>query len=221
MVEGSPTEDDRPGEEYSFGAHPPERVALAAYLGHPAARRLLGAAAPAMGSLGSMRRGGDRPWRNAMRALGHGPTAVAACAVAELALTSYLTAPDAPPEVEALAREAVGALRSWKRGTSSELRRADLSQRGREFCLAVDVCGRLSKESGFRARSLGRVVGRCYSVVLAPETRRHVRWLGEAAEDTCRLLGVPEATVWEAVASALLPYALAPIQDPAAERPSQ
>src|SRR5262249_15607785 len=160
MAEVSPTEDDRPGEGHEFGALPPARVALAAYLGHRPARGLLGAASPPIGSFQSMQLGGDRHWRNAMRALGHEPAAVARCAIAELALAAYLTAPDAPPEVEALAREAVGALQLWKRDTASEVRRADVAERGGDFSLAVDVGGRLSKESGFRARSLGRVVGR-------------------------------------------------------------
>ncbi|HLJ91618.1 MAG TPA: hypothetical protein VKU02_00360, partial [Gemmataceae bacterium] len=211
MAEVSPTDDDRPEEGHALGALSPERLALAAYLGHQPARRLLGPASPPMGTLQSMRLGGDRPWRKAIRALGHEPAAVAACAIAELALRAYLAAPDAPLEVEALARDAVGALQSWRRDTRSELRRAEVAERGAGFCLAVDVGGRFSKERGFRASSLSRVVGRCYSVVLAPETRRHVRWLGEAADETCRLLDVPGATVWEAVAAALLPYVLAPV----------
>jgi hypothetical protein len=196
----------------------PDRVALAAYLGHRPAKELLGSASPKAFSLQSMRHGGDRAWRNAMRALGHESAAVAACAVAELALNAYLNAPDAPLEVEALAREAVAALHGWRKERQSERRLADVAEKGRNSCLAVDVGGRLGDASGPRARWLGRVVGWCYGVVLAAQNRRHVRWLGEAAEGTCRLLNVPEAAMCNAMAAALLPYALAGEQRPAADR---
>ncbi len=207
MAEASPTEEDRLGETGALRELSPDRVAVAAYLGHRPAQELLGPASPPTFSLQSMRLGGDRAWRQAMRALGHEPAAVAACAVAELALNAYLTEPDAPAEVEALAREAVAALREWRSERQSERRLADVAEKAGNFCLAVGVGGRLCEASGQRAGWLGRVVGQCYSVVLAPQNRRHVRWLGEAAEGTCRLLGVPEATVWDAVAAALLPYA--------------
>jgi hypothetical protein len=91
----------------------------------------------------------------------------------------------------------------------SKDRLAEVSENGKKFCLAVNVGGTLHNVSGWRAQNLGRVVGLCYSVVLAPENRRYVRWLGEAAEATCRLLGVAQTTIVDAVASALLPYAIA------------
>lgn len=182
---------------------------LAAYLGHLPAQEQLGAKSPKKFSLQSMVRGGDRAWRAAMRVVGHEAAAVAACAVAELGLDAYLKAPDAPAEVEALARDAVAALRSWRMEPQSLDRLAGVSENGKGFCLAVNVGGRLHSVSGWRAQSLGRVVGLCYSVVLAPENRRYVRWLGEAAEATCRLLDVAQTTIIDAVASALLPYAIA------------
>jgi hypothetical protein len=182
---------------------------LVAYLGHLPARELLGAKSPQKFSMQSMVRGGDRAWRDAMQVVGHEAVAVAACAVAELGIDAYLTAPDAPAEVEALARDAVAALRSWRSEPRSQDRLAEVSENGKRFCLAVKVGGRPHNVSGWRAQNLGGVVGLCYSVVLAPENRRYVRWLGEAAEATCRLLGVSQTTIVDAVASALLPYAIA------------
>ncbi len=182
---------------------------LAAYLGHLPAQELLGAKSPKKFSLQSMVRGGDRAWRNAMLAVGHEAAAVAACSVAELGLDAYLTAPDAPAEVEALAQDAVAALRSWRMEPRSQERMAEVSEKGKKFSLAVNVGGRLRNVSGWRAQNLGRVVGLCYSVVLAPENRRYVRWLGEAAEATCLLLDGAQTTIIDAVASALLPYAIA------------
>ncbi len=183
-------------------------LSLAAYLGHLHAQEVLGAKSPKKFSLQSMVHGGDRAWRAAMLAVGHEAAAVAACAVAELGLEAYLTAPDAPSEVEALARDVVAALRSWRMEPRSQDRLAEVSENGKRFCLAVNVGGRLRNVSGWRAQNLGRVVGLCYSVVLAPENRRYVRWLGEAAEATCQLLDGAQTTITDAVASALLPYVI-------------
>ena len=193
---------------------PDQARRLAAYLGHPPARAALGAGAPAVFSLRSMRLGGDRAWRAAMRVLGHAAAADAARAVAGLAADAFAAAPDAPAEVGAFARDAVAALRDWPARPRPEDGLAGLSEECRRFCLAVDVGGELRGVSGPRARSLGRVVGLCWGVVsaagaAADNNRRYVRWLGEAAEAACRLLVVPEGAVTGAVAAALLPYAAA------------
>ena len=196
-----------PNTSGTFGTPCRERLEVAAYLGCQPARASLGAAAPPTFGLPSMRFGGDRRWRRAMRTLGHLPAAVAAVAIAELALDAYRASPDSPPEVESLAREAVGALQAWRCDPHSETLAEGVRVKAGDFCLAVDVGGRLSRETGYRGRALGRVVGSCYSVILAPENPRYVRWLGEAAETTCKALGVPEPRLCAAVAGAMLPFA--------------
>lgn len=195
-------------EALASGAVTRERMRVAAYLGYPPARELLGSESPTVFSLESMRRGGDRCWREAMRAMGHEPVAAAACAIAELALAAYLDKPDSASEVAALAGEAVAALRNWSGDPQSDTLRADVREKAGNFCLAVDVGGRLAEVTGFRGRQLGSVLGKCYSTVLAPDNPRLVRWFGEAAEITCRTLGVPEPSVGRAVSAVLLPFVL-------------
>ncbi len=181
-----------------------DRLILAAYLGEPSSRAALGADVPEVFSLGSMVRGGDRRWRAVMRQLGHGPAAEAACAVAELALSAYLAAPDSGSEVAGLARAAVAALGRWREGADPAQALAVVREDGLGFALAVDVGGRLSRVTGERGRQLGRVVGKCVSVILAPANPRYVRWLGEAADGAHAGLGVAEDVICRAVARALL-----------------
>lgn len=125
-----------------------------------------------------------------------------------MALSAYLAAPDSEPEVAELARTAVTALDRWREGTDPTRALADVREVGLGFVLAVDVGGRLFHPAGERGRQLGRVIGKCVNVVLAPENPRHVRSLGEAAEGVCGVLGVAEDTVCRAVTEALVPYVL-------------
>lgn len=178
---------------------------IAAYLGYQPARERLGIDAPPPFSLEAMRRGGDRNWRRAMQTLGHQAAAASACAVAELALTAYQALPEALPEVETLATGLVDALRNWQRAPERTRSRMEVTQKGKDFCLAVDVGGHWHEKAGYLGQSLGRALGRCYSVVLSPENPRYVRWLGEAADITSHALNVPEHTVCEVVAASLLP----------------
>jgi hypothetical protein len=190
------------------GVSPLDRLMLAAYLGDGTARGILGSQAPDVFSLGSMLRGGDRPWRALMRELGHEPVAVAACDIAELALAAFIANSESGPEFATLARDAEAALGHWRNNPRSDKARAELQKDTLGFCIAVDVGGQLSSAAGESGRQFGRVLGMCASVVLGPENRRYVRWLGEAAQGTCRLLGVPEDEVCRTVSCALLPYIL-------------
>jgi hypothetical protein len=185
-----------------------EHIMAAAYLGHQPARELLGAKAPATFSLQSMLLGGDRNWRKTMRFLGHKPAGFAACEIARVALEDYLAAPDSPPHVVSLAQDAVYALEAWKKDPQSELAKAGIYDKTASFCLAVDVSGKFRNETGFYGIQLGWVIGRCYSVVLAPENPRHVRWLGQAAEMTCRHFHVSEEDMCQLVAKVMIPFAL-------------
>lgn len=184
-------------------------TALAAYFGHLPSREKLGTKSPQKFTLQSMMRGGDREWRSAMCVVGHEAISVAACSVAELGLGAYLKSPDAPSEVASLAQKAVSTLSRWRMGSRSPEFLAEVSQAGSEFALVVNVGGKLRSVSGWRAQTFGQVVGMCYRVVVASENRRHVRWLGDAAEKTCRLHDGDESSVIEVVASAMLPFALA------------
>jgi hypothetical protein len=185
-----------------------DSIQLAGYLGHEAARVALGLEAPDGFTLDSMIRGGDRRWRAAMRALGHVAAGTAACSLADLALGAYLAAPDSGPEVTALARAAVASLGRWRESPDSAQARAAVRESGLGFYLAVEVGGPLYGAAGERGRRLGRVVGKCASVVLDHENPRHVRSLGEAASGVSDFPGVSEDAVRRAVASAMLPFAL-------------
>ena len=185
-----------------------EHIMAAAYLGHQPARELLGAKAPATFSLQSMLLGGDRNWRKTMRFLGHKPAAFAACEIASVALEDYLAAPDSSPQVVTLAKDAVRALEVWKKDPQSELAKAGIYDKTESFFLAVEIGGKLRDETGFYGIQLGRVIANCYSVVLAPDNPRYVRWLGQAAEMTCRHFHVSETDICQLVAKVMIPFAL-------------
>jgi hypothetical protein len=206
MADATSLEAQQLADALASGVVSRERTALAAYLGYPPAKVFLGHESPPAFSLESMTRGGDRRWRVTMRELGHESAAVAACAIAELALAAYLTEPDSIAEVGDLAQEAVAALRRWRSEPQSATRRAEVEEKGCRFCLAVQVGGRLQGETGYRGGRLGFIIGKCYSTVVAPDNRRHVRWLGEAAEATCHQLKVSEVSVCAAVSDAVMPY---------------
>lgn len=159
-----------------------------------------------MFSLQSMLRGGDRKWRAAMQLIGHEAAADAACDVAGLAFDAYCSKQDANDQVYRLASEAIQALKEWKRIVHSPEANSALNEVANRFFLAVAVGGEFFTASGFRARALGHIIGLCSSVVLAPANPRYVRWLGEAVDQTHRLLNVEESSLKQTISSATLPY---------------
>ena len=207
----TPADDEvgRLGRDLTAGLLTPEGVWVAAYLGYRPARDLLDAKAPAVFTLQSMRLGGDNHWRRAMRALGPRPPAFAACEIARMAADIYFASPDSPPEVNALAREAVDIIASWKRAPRVELMTLLVKERCPPFFLAVDVGGAWSREAGPRGRGLGTIVGHCYGVLLGwrSRSRRYVRSFGDMADRACRF-GVSEAEVTKVVAEEMIPFAL-------------
>ena len=178
---------------------------IAAYLGHTSSRDLLGVKAPLPFGLVSMKHGGDRQWRRAMQAIGHEPVAKAACSIAEMALAAYSKNPDSVAEVESQAKLAVESLSSWRNAPISPETRTAVERNAIRFSLNVNVGGMLRDHSGFRGQSLGRIIGKCASVVLAPENPRYVRWFGEAAESLCKDFRVSEAQICAAIAKAFQP----------------
>ncbi len=182
------------------------RLEIAAYLGHAAARDLLGGKAPQPFALASMKLGGDRNWRKAMRAIGHEPVAKAACSIAEMALAEYSKNPDSVSEVESQARMAVESLIAWRNGPIAPETRTAVERNAIRFSLNVNVGGELRDHSGFRGQSVGRIIGKCASVVLAPENPRFVRWFGEAAESLCKDFSVSEEHIGEMIAKVFLPF---------------
>lgn len=181
---------------------------IAAYLGHAASRDLLGVKAPQPFGLASMKHGGDRHWRRAMRAIGHEPVAIAACSIAEMALTEYSKNPDSVAEVESQARMAVESLIAWRNAPISPEARAAVERNAIRFSLNVNVGGLLRDHSGYRGQSLGRIIGKCASVVLAPDNPRYVRWFGEAAESLINDFPVSEEQLCEAIATVFQPFFL-------------
>ena len=152
-----------------------KRLTIAAALGDPAARDLLGPNAPPLSSFQSMLRGGDRGWRLAMRVLGHRPAALAACEIAQIAFHAYENLPDSPEEVADLARTVVEKLQAWRQNPDLPSAREEAIATASAFALAMDTCGSLYLQSGFRGHQLGRIVGFCYSVIAAPDNPRYVR----------------------------------------------
>jgi hypothetical protein len=184
-----------------------ERLWVAAYLGNEPARELLKAKAPPRFSLQSMRHGGDRNWRTAMRIVGRKPAAFAACEIARAALEIYLEHPDSPEEVGRLAADAVGALTSWKDHPQVDLVTLLVKERCLAFFLAVDVGGNLWRKTGAEGHRLGHIVGHCYGVVL-PNNGLYVRSLGEAAENLHRF-GLDEEQICRIISRELLSDLLA------------
>ncbi len=156
--------------------------------------------------LSSMTRGGDRTWRAAMHSLGHEPLAMAACTLAEMAISEYAKAPDSGSEFESEAILAVKSLSDWKHDPNSAIARTAIERNAIGFAVHVNVGERLFDLAGFRGRSLGRIIGKCASVVLAPENPRYVRWFGEAAEELCHVFHLPEEQFCRAVANVFQPY---------------
>lgn len=181
---------------------------IAAYLGHAASRDLLGVKAPQPFELASMKHGGDRQWRRAMRAIGHEPVAKAACSIAKMALTEYSKNPDSVAEVESQAGMAVESLIAWRNSPNSPESLKAIERNAIGFSLNVNVGGVLRDHSGHRGQSLGRIIGKCASVVLAPENPRYVRWFGEAAESINNDFPVSGEQLCEAIATAFLPFFL-------------
>jgi hypothetical protein len=179
---------------------------LAAYLGCVPSSEQPGTQLVQPFRLASMIRGGDRHWRTAMKMIGHEPLGMAACAVAELALAEYSKSPDAGPEVASQAILAVESLVEWQNAPDSPIGRSSVERKSIGFSVSVNVGEHLYEHSGFRARSLGRIVGKCASVVLSPENPRRVRWFGEAAEELCRIFNVPEDQLCIAISTAFHPY---------------
>lgn len=182
------------------------RLVISAYLGMESARASLGPAAPEPFGLASMIRGGDHQWRAAMLCLGHEPVAVAACALAELALEIYSIAPDSSFEVHSKASEAVDSLTEWKMAPGSPSALAAVERNAIGFSVNVSVGECLFDQAGFRGKILGRIVGKCASVVLAPDNSRYVRWFGEAVEFLFNFYGIEEDLICRTVALAFQPY---------------
>ncbi|MBI1325248.1 hypothetical protein GC170_18950 [bacterium] len=178
---------------------------IAAYLGHSASRNLLGTKAPEPFELASMKHGGDRHWRMALRAIGHEPVAKAACSIAEIALTEYSKNPDSVSEVDSQARMAVESLIAWRNAPISLETRAAVERNAIRFALNVNVGGVLRDHSGYCGQSLGRILGKCASIVLAPENPRYVRWFGEAAESLCMDFPVSEEHLCMTIAKVFQP----------------
>lgn len=182
------------------------RLLISSYLGLESSRASLGPLAPKPFGLASMIRGGDRHWRDAMNHLGHEPVAVAACGLAELALATYSIAPDSSFEFHTSAIAAVDSLTEWKMapGSSAALKTVERNAIG--FSVNVSVGERLYDQAGFRGKTLGRIVGKCASVVLSPGNSRYVRWFGEAAESLFNNYRIEEDQICRTVALAFQPY---------------
>ena len=184
----------------------PSLMEIAAYLGHEPSREILGADAPTLFSFDALQRGGDRSWRRVMQTLGHYPVAVCACAIATLAWDAYQQAQDADAEVAALAKPLVDALQKWQQEPHSVETIEQIRRTGTEFCLTVNVGGGWYHKAGYAGQALGRALGLCYSVALAPENPRYVRWLGEAVEILRDASHLREDRLCRKITASLLPF---------------